>query len=317
MVSETTDLDHPRHDALVAYVDGRVDAADREWIDAHLEVCAICTEDVADLREMAQLIPGSAAAAIPEPRRRVTLVIAAYIAAALMLTTWVVFRDAGREGGVVNTPDATAANIPSPTPSEAPVLPPLPAGPVEPRRLQLQLPAYHDALRPQAGVLLRENVASSSFVVLGPVGTAVESPRPTFRWTPLEGASSYRVTVVDDSFTEVAAASGITTTTWTPDRDLPRNTVLTWQVRAERADGSSVVTPAPPLPEARVFVLSARNVQLLTTERQALANAPADLGLLLARLGLYDEAIASLERARTDDTYRRADIERALTRLRR
>lgn len=310
---EPTDTDHPRHEVLVGYVDAHLDAADREWVEAHLEVCRICTEDVADLREMERLLPAAAGtSSSPDPRRRVQFAVVASIAAAILLTTWVVFRNTD---GVATPPqqDATTAGNP---PVSTPV-PPLPAGPSEPRRLRVQLPVYHDALRPKAGVLLRENTAASRFVAERPVGTAVETTRPVFRWTPLEGATSYRVTVVDETFTEVASASGVTGTTWTPERDLPRDTVLTWQVRAEMPDGTSVVTPAPPMPEARVFVLSERNVQLVAMEREAKAGAPGELGMLLARLGLYDEAVVQFTRALDEGVYPRADIERAIALMRR
>ena len=324
LAPEATDTDHPRHDVLVAYVDGRVDAADREWVDAHLEVCRICTEDVADLREMERLLPAATGpSSSPDPRWRVQFVVVASIAAAILLTTWVVFRNT--DGGARPVQDATtASDAPASTPvapaaSGLPDLnvPPLPAGPPEPRRLRVQLPAYHDALRPKAGVLLREQTASSRFVAERPVGTAVVSARPQFRWTPLEGATSYRVTVVDDAFTEVASVSGVTGTSWTPERDLPRDKVLTWQVRAEMADGSSVVTPAPPMPEARVLVLSERNVRLVAMGRETLSGSPGDLGVFLARLGLYDEAAAQFARAFDEGKYPRVDIERAIALMRR
>src|SRR2546430_10937932 len=45
-------LDHPDHDQIAGYVDNALASADREIIEAHLELCRTCAEDVEDLRSV-------------------------------------------------------------------------------------------------------------------------------------------------------------------------------------------------------------------------------------------------------------------------
>ncbi|MCS6861930.1 MAG: zf-HC2 domain-containing protein, partial [Abditibacteriales bacterium] len=52
------------------------------------------------------------------------------------------------------------------------------------------------------------------FVLLAPVGTVVQTDRPTFRWQPLDGATSYQVTVFDADFNAIAKSDNLTTTEW-------------------------------------------------------------------------------------------------------
>src|SRR5713226_1302002 len=50
--------EHPGMPELTAYVDDELDDSAREWIDAHLESCARCREDLADLREEQKKLGG-------------------------------------------------------------------------------------------------------------------------------------------------------------------------------------------------------------------------------------------------------------------
>ena len=94
----------------------------------------------------------------------------------------------------------------------------------------------------------REPAAAPGFTLLAPLSTEVPGGRPDFRWTPLAGAESYRVTVFDRDFNKVADSGPLSRTDWTPDRPLPGGT-YTWQVKARR-DGAEITAPGPSLPQA-------------------------------------------------------------------
>lgn len=50
------DLDHPDHDLLAGYVDGILGDVDKEIVDGHLEFCARCAAEVADLRSFQRVL---------------------------------------------------------------------------------------------------------------------------------------------------------------------------------------------------------------------------------------------------------------------
>jgi len=53
IAAQPDDFDHPGYARLEAYVDGLADDVDSEVIEAHIEWCATCAQDVADLRSIA------------------------------------------------------------------------------------------------------------------------------------------------------------------------------------------------------------------------------------------------------------------------
>jgi hypothetical protein len=129
-----------------------------------------------------------------------------------------------------------------------------------------------------------------------PVGTAVTATTPAFAWTPVKDATAYDVAVFDERFNEVASATGVTGTTWTPSAALPRGVTLSWQVTAHVA-GRTVLAPVPPQPEARFLVVDARVEAAVAADRQRLAADPVALAVLLAERGLFADAFAALNRA--------------------
>ncbi len=292
------DLDHPDHDHLTAFVDGRLDEADVEWIETHLELCAICATDVADLIEMQTALRVSA----PTAPRTWSLATVGAIAASLTLVVsvgWWMTRQVPT--APVSTPEVAA---PVTTTAAVSVLTPEEQVAVE-RALasgSVEWPAQMAVLKGRVGTLLGDVDNATTFRPTGPTGTAVRMVRPQFSWTPRADATSYSVAVFNSQFQLVADSGPVTVIHWTPTRDLPRGQVLAWQVTAHRAEGD-VVSPAPPLPEARFLVLSAEEVASVDTQRVRLADEPLALGLMLAKAGLVDEAKAALTRALTDSRY--------------
>lgn len=311
--------DHPLHDALVAYVDGRVDAADREWIESHADDCRICAEDISDLRDMQRALTPMAADATPAPVRRPRWLLAgSAVAAAAVVLIW--FARPQHEAPVASEPASVSAAAPSPPAAPLPPSSPLTdhetalmASAIE--RGLLPRPSFDREIRLPAGTLLSERDSALTSRLTGPVGTAIDVTRPTFRWTPVSDATSYTVSVFDESFSEVASSGPLTGTSWTADVNLPRGRVLSWQVAIERPSGR-ITSPSPPQPEARFVVLSTERAQAIAAARTRLASDPLALALVLSEAGLYEDAGRVLSTALSDQRYDQAQIKRLLASLR-
>jgi anti-sigma factor RsiW len=132
------------------------------------------------------------------------------------------------------------------------------------------------------------------FELTSPVGTAVITDRPTFRWRPLRGAQRYEVSVYDDSYTRVAVSSPVVGTEWTPPRALGSARVYSWQVKGFR-DGEEVLSPRPPAPEAKFKVLGRTQAEDLVRAQRDQAGSYLILGILFAEAGALDDAERELK----------------------
>lgn len=147
--------------------------------------------------------------------------------------------------------------------------------------------------------------------VITPLATTVRTRRPTFEWTAVPGATSYRVRIANARLDPVVESPELKTTSWTPEAPLPPNAVLMWQVEAQTPRGL-VVAPIPPAAEARILVLDATNAEALRRELAAAKASDLAAAVALARFGVLDEADAALARLAAAN----ANAE-AVTRLRR
>ena len=147
-----------------------------------------------------------------------------------------------------------------------------------------------------------------------PVGIATNTPRPTFAWRTMPGATGYSVVIFDERLRTVAESKAMTETAWAPARDLPRGRLLAWRVTAHVPEGE-VVSPAPPQPGARFVVLTRSEAADLAEQRERLSNEPIALGLALTRLGLFDDAKAVLEQALNDARFDQAQVQALLSSL--
>ena len=130
---------------------------------------------------------------------------------------------------------------------------------------------------------------AGEFSVLDPVGNVLLTDRPTFRWSPMEGASVYVVEVYDDAFNLVAASPQLNGRSWAAGQTLPRGKVYSWQVKAVK-DGQEVKAPRPPAPQAKFRVLDRAKADELARARRANPSSHLTLGLLYADAGLLKEA---------------------------
>lgn len=162
------------------------------------------------------------------------------------------------------------------------------------RSQRLEKPPILDRLIRRPSTQLDIARQSSSFALQRPVGTVVQSDHPTFYWRPLEGASSYTVSVFDAQLNEVARSEVLSTTTWTTPRALQRGAIYRWQVIAVK-DGREVIMPSPTAPEAKFKVLEQQQADAVALARRSYANSHLALGVFFAQRGLLDDAEAELQ----------------------
>jgi hypothetical protein len=162
---------------------------------------------------------------------------------------------------------------------------------------RVDVPATVRALAGSVGQLLGSSRSSAAMQPMTPSGTLVANGTPQLSWKPVAGAVSYRVAVFDENFRELTSSGSITSTSWTPSRPLPVNATIAWQVTAHLSNGSDVLAPAPPQPEARFSVVDAQAAAKIAEWRSRLADQPIALGILLANAGLIDDAAREFDRA--------------------
>jgi hypothetical protein len=135
----------------------------------------------------------------------------------------------------------------------------------------------------------------ATFRPLDPLGVVIINDRPVFRWSSLPGASSYRVIVSDSNFDQVAASEVIQTTEWTPHQSLPRGVTYNWSVRAIK-DDKEILTPAPPLPQARFRILDNARLAEISRARRDYGNSHLLMGVVYAHAGLIEDAEREFEK---------------------
>jgi hypothetical protein len=155
--------------------------------------------------------------------------------------------------------------------------------------------------------LMSTDKQGSEFSVIEPVGKVLMIDRPTFRWSPMEGASVYVVEVYDSKFNLVATSPQLTEHSWAPPA-LSRGRVYAWQVKAIK-DGQEFKSPRPPAPQARFRILDQAKASELAKARRAYPSSHLTLGLLYAEAGLLKEAeqeLRALQKANPDSEIARS-----------
>jgi hypothetical protein len=129
----------------------------------------------------------------------------------------------------------------------------------------------------------------NQFSIIEPVGKVLQSERPIFRWSHLEGATGYVVEVYDGKFNPVATSPQITNNSWTSPIPLKRGGIYSWQVKAHK-DGQELISPRPPARQAKFRILDQARANELSQARRSYPSSHLTLGVLYARAGLLDEA---------------------------
>ncbi|HET9710774.1 MAG TPA: hypothetical protein VFP64_02795 [Pyrinomonadaceae bacterium] len=140
--------------------------------------------------------------------------------------------------------------------------------------------------RPPSSLMSSDN-QKDQFSVLYPVGDVMMTNYPTFRWSPLEGATGYEVEVYDAQFNLVASSPRVTNTSWATS--LARGQVYSWQVKAIK-DNQEITSPRPPAPQARFRVLDQNRANELAKAKRAYGSSHLTLAVLYADAGLLKEA---------------------------
>ena len=130
----------------------------------------------------------------------------------------------------------------------------------------------------------------STFAPLDPTDVVIETDRPTFRWRVLENARNYIVTIYDAKLRQVGSSSPVTGTEWTIPNSLERGVTYSWQISAALKDGKTVVSPKPPLPEARFRILDQHAVAALAKLRASAGSSHVVMGVFYWKHGLIEES---------------------------
>ena len=129
----------------------------------------------------------------------------------------------------------------------------------------------------------------NTFAPLEPMDVVIETDRPKFRWQALEAARQYVVTIYDGKFREVAASGPIVGTEWTVPNSLERGVTYSWQISALK-DGKTIVSPKPPLREARFRILDQRAVAALAKLKKSVGSSHLVMGVFYWKYGMIEEA---------------------------
>lgn len=129
----------------------------------------------------------------------------------------------------------------------------------------------------------------SEFAPVAPTNVVVESDRPEFRWRALDAAQDYTVTIYDSNSRQVATSGPVAGTAWTTPTPLARGGTYSWQISALK-DGEKVISPKPPLPEARFKVLDKAAVATLGKLRRTVGSSHLVMGVFYWKHGLIPES---------------------------
>ena len=154
---------------------------------------------------------------------------------------------------------------------------------------RLSKPKELDQLKVETGTLLGTSDNGIPFELLGPVGNIIENNHPTFHWGPLDGASSYTISIFDSNLNEVATSGPINALEWRVPLSLKRGKVYSWQVTAIK-DGLEVTSPRIPARPPRFKILDQEKLAGLERARRTNPDSHLLLGMLYAQAGLVDKA---------------------------
>lgn len=260
---------------LFPYVDGKLGKAETEIVESHLEECALCREDVADLRQT-QFAAGTKRRSV----WRTALAIAAGLALAIIgLLVW----SASRRESVAPSHEVTP-----PVVRVAPEARPRNEWDAmvddARRRRGIGIPEIVRRLRGERDPL-RGGVSPPADLEMQPAGVVVASQRPQLSWRRADG-ERYVVTI-ECGGAIAAQSEPVAARTWTPPLPLPRGLQCLWTLERE---SDHAILPAPPAPQPAFAVLG--ETSLATIER-AKRERPGDdflIALLYARDGVRKEA---------------------------
>jgi Putative zinc-finger len=147
-------------------------------------------------------------------------------------------------------------------------------------------PLLSELARPE-GASRGSGNRGEGFSVIDPIGEVTITDRPTFRWSPLDGATSYTVEVYDENLRQVAVSQPVAGHTWTVKQPLKRGRIYAWLVKSSK---NGRVEVSPPAREARFRILDRARADELSAVQRDYGSSHLVLGLLYAQAGVLNEA---------------------------
>ncbi|HEU4390353.1 MAG TPA: zf-HC2 domain-containing protein [Blastocatellia bacterium] len=145
-----------------------------------------------------------------------------------------------------------------------------------------------------AGAARAATGSGEAFHLIAPAATTIASNQPTFRWTPMDGATRYIVFVRDKDSDEQIESPPLTSAEWTPDKPLAGGRTYSWSVEA-LIDGKRYYSPSAESPRVLFKVLAPGKAETLDRARKSTGNSHLVMGVLYAREGLFAEARKELK----------------------
>ena len=153
----------------------------------------------------------------------------------------------------------------------------------------LSIPLSISGLIGRSRGLRSGNARENGATLTAPVGTAVDSGTPTFRWKAMPSTASYVVEVYTDRFQPVVKSPRLKSEEWTSTAELPAGVFL-WQVVITQANGSTIRIPSEGEPEARFRVLDSAALLELARLRSKANGSHLALGVVYLQKGLLNDA---------------------------
>jgi hypothetical protein len=165
-------------------------------------------------------------------------------------------------------------------------------------------PAIVTAVRVNGGEQVRGEDVAQPARSLEPNGVVVDDTRPRFHWRADAGTSV--VVSIFDNGAQAGRSESLPSDSWTPPNDLRRGAVYQWQLEVTK-EGRLYTVPAAPHPPCTFAIVSEEARRELADAEQ---HAPADhllLGILAARAGLREQALAEFALADSPDARKLAE----------
>jgi len=277
------DAFHLSREELKSYASQRADEAARIICESHLEICERCRNEMSALAA-----PGRVAAPrnwqrILPPRLAPAMAVVAVVLVGIVWNPRI---------GTNRRPEL--AGIERLTPPQQQLIQ------AAFRSGQMAKPNAVAELAGSPIQLLGEHAKEGSLRLLRPLGTVVAEQKPMMRWEPVEGATSYVVSIYDADFELVADSGTLSVTAWQVTIPLERGNTYSWQVTASRGS-QQIAAPVAPAPQARFQVLDKSHAEELRAARERAPRSHFALGVLYAGRGLLDDAEQELQAAMNEN----------------